>query len=507
MADSSSVQDMLERIGGSQLKSQYASCKKQTPIRKALPNANEDIYSYSYCIIIGGLAALSDGMLDNMFRAEMVEKHRLLSPEEQNIKEKAVNEYLKKEGLKPESGPSMGMDYYAELNEELNLPPGFKLRPKNHRILNHSDRDSVIEMLMKGEAGFEASVTDLFPKMTFEQASKLYDLHIAADRGTPQSLPLKFMSWLWQEGVKHNSPSVTGDSHSIYKFLQKLAPNSDWSGWVNKFLEGNPIESPATLGEAMLKLYDLGIINERVFWTSNLGAAVGGFKRRLIITVLMELAVELYALFEGVRLGYIRWNSSVKVLTEDILSWRDQPKYVDMKIIIQCMASSYGVIRTIAAQDPLSLNITSMAMTLKHLICYPAMIKRHHSKLIAFSRQDVQSIDSGFMQRTGIQLPFYESMEQIGMHPFDQRIIDLGCYSTRVRVLGSRYEERLAPLISRMEKLSAQAELNDIAMKIFDALCETWYLGDIEGDEEAIKRFESDIKSAEQKIGFQIISS
>lgn len=500
MTQQDPVQAMLERIGGTQLQTQFAQHITRIAPRKSLPHAREDVHSYSYCIVVGGLAALADGMLDHLFRSEMQQTHQELGPEEQQTLENKVNNYLKEQGLKPASGPSMGMDYYEDLNEQLNLRDGFKLRPANHRILNHADPDSIIEMLMHGEAGFGGTIKDVFPKMSFEQATKLYNLHIAADRGTPQSLPLKFMSWLWEQDAKSGNPSIAGDSSLIYKFLQKLAPEGDWSGWINRFCEGNPIKPPATLGEAMLKLYDLKIVNERVFWTSNLGAAVGGFKRRLVITVLMEIAVELYAIFEGTRLGYIQWHGSSADLGRDIMRWRDQPKYVDMKIMIQCMASSYGVIRTLVAQDPLSLNFTSIGMIAKHLICYPAMIDRHYIRLANFSREDVQEIDAGFMSRTGIQLPSFQSKESNDMHPFDKRITDLGCFSTRVRVLGSRYQEQISPLIERMERLAPLAEKNNAAMKAFDSLCDTWYLGDVEDDQAALKQFEADVSTVEKKI-------
>lgn len=495
------VSQMLKRIGGPQLQQQFKQHESATALRKPLPHANADAYSYSYCVVVGGIAALSDGLLDYSFRAEMAKTHRLLDPEEQVKQEKAVKNYLKEQGLKPDSGPTMGMDYYEGLNDRLKLRSGFKLRAHNHRILNHSNREKVIEMLMNGKAGLGGSIDGLFPKMTLEQASKLYELHIAADRGTPQSLPLKLMSWLWEQGVKIGDPTIADDASLIYKFLQNLAPKSDWSVWINKFCEGNPIPPSANLGEAILKLYELRILNEAVFWTSNVGAAVGGFKRRLIITMLMEFSVEIYALFEGVRLGYIQWESSSREFAQDMLRWRDQPKYLDMKIIIQCLASSYGIIRTCASQDPLSLNFTSVGMIAKHLICYPAMLDRHYTHLADFSRRDVQSIDSGFVSRTGIQLPSLESTEFTSfMRPFDKRIIDTGCVSTRVRVLGSRYQDRMTPIVERMERLGRLAESNDRVLEIFDPLCTTWYLGEVEEDEAAIKRLEADISTVESKI-------
>ena len=507
MAHKDSVQAMLERVGGTQLQTQFAQHKSRVAPRKSLPHATEDVYSYSYCIIVGGLAALADGTLDYLFRSEMQQTHKELGPEEQQALEDKVSDYLKEQGLKPTSGPTMSMDYYKGLNEHLNLSDGFKLRPANHRILNHADRDSVIGMLMRGEAGLGGTIKDLFPTMSLEQATKLYDLHIAADLGTTQSLPLKIMSWLWEQGVKGGNSSIAGDSSPIYKFLQQLAPKGDWAGWINKFCEGNPIKPPATLGEAMLKLYDLKILNERVFWTSNLGAAVGGFKRRLMITVLMEMAVELYAIFEGTRLGYINWHGSTADLSQDIMRWRDQPKYVDMKIMIQCMASSYGIIRTLVAQDPLSLNLTSIGMIAKHLICYPAMIDRHYVRLASFSREDVQSIDAGFQDRTGIQLPNFKLKESNEMHPFDKRIIDLACFSTRVRVLGSRYQEQMTPLIERMERLALFAEKNNAAMEVFDSLCDTWYLGEVEDDQIALKQFSADVDMAEKQIALLIVKN
>lgn len=138
MKKNNSVQAMLERIGGGQLQEHFAQEGTKVAQRKSLPHAADDIYSYSYCIVIGGLAALADGILDNMFRKEMQEIHKELEPEEQLLRENMVKDYLNEQGLNPESGPTMSMDYYKDLNEELDLKSGFKLRPSNHRILNHT---------------------------------------------------------------------------------------------------------------------------------------------------------------------------------------------------------------------------------------------------------------------------------------------------------------------------------------------------------------------------------
>lgn len=160
-----SLEAMLKRVGGSELVSQYEKHSKNFKPNKQLPHADADAYSYSYCVIVGGLAALADTLIDQSFRLNMNETHRLLDPEEQNIREKAVQDLLKTQNLKPSSGPAMSMDFYDQLNDSLNLQSGFKLRAKNHRILNHTNQSSVIDMLMSGDAGLGGSIKNSFPKM------------------------------------------------------------------------------------------------------------------------------------------------------------------------------------------------------------------------------------------------------------------------------------------------------------------------------------------------------
>ena len=93
------------------------------------------------------------------------------------------------------------------------------------------------------------------------------------------------------------------------------------------------------------------------------------------------------------------------------------------------------------------------------------------------------------------------------MHPFDKRIIDLACFSTRVRVLGSRYQEQMTPLIERMERLALFAEKNNAAMEVFDSLCDTWYLGEVEDDQIALKQFSADVDMAEKQIALLIVKN
>ena len=77
----------------------------------------------------------------------------------------------------------------------------------------------------------------------------------------------------------------------------------------------------------------------------------------------------------------------------------------------------------------------------------------------------------------------------------DDRLHNAGCQSTRVRVLASRYPDKLEPLINIYEELALRAEEDEDFMPKFDALCEAWYLGKVEDDYEAIKKLEKDLKA------------
>lgn len=97
-----------------------------------------------------------------------------------------------------------------------------------------------------------------------------------------------------------------------------MTGNLDWSKWLNQFFGEGLIPESATLGEAMLKLYDSGVLNQCVFWTSDLGAAFGGAKRRVLIAATMELGIELFAFLEGVKKGHISWNGGVMLLAKQV---------------------------------------------------------------------------------------------------------------------------------------------------------------------------------------------
>ncbi|MEG1347341.1 MAG: hypothetical protein RSD49_04750, partial [Hafnia sp.] len=178
----------LAAIGGQQLVSSWEETRVATAV-KALPSSEIDNLSLGYAIAIGGMATAVDAVLDKAFRNKMYETHRERSPEEQNLLEKTVEDIMKELGI-PAGGekgdPDMAMDWYKTLNEILNLKSGFKLRPSNHRMVNHTDEKSVIEMLMSGEVGFGNYRLKLYPEMNYEAAKRLYDAHIAADRGTKQ---------------------------------------------------------------------------------------------------------------------------------------------------------------------------------------------------------------------------------------------------------------------------------------------------------------------------------
>jgi hypothetical protein len=59
-------------------------------------------------------------------------------------------------------------------------------------------------------------------------AREIFNLHIAADRHTPQSVPLKIMSWLWEQSVRSQNPGTVGAPNVLFDLLRNYAPTIDW---------------------------------------------------------------------------------------------------------------------------------------------------------------------------------------------------------------------------------------------------------------------------------------
>lgn len=55
-------------------------------------------------------------------------------------------------------------------------------------------------------------------------------------------------------------------------------------------------------------------------------------------------------------------------------------------------------------------------------------------------------------------------------------------------------------MIVRMEILKAASDGNDAKEKIYDTICESWYLSDEDDDAKALKQFKADLASVEKKI-------
>lgn len=497
------IKKELQAIGGQQLSSSWEKVREETP-GLILPASVTDAVSLGYATAIGAFAAAVDVIMDNNFRKEMEETHRERTPEEQKILEVASEQAMADANV-PTGGeagdPGCAMDWYRTMNEELQLRDGHKLRPKNHRILNHTDRKTVIEMLMKGEVGFGNFRIKLYPEMSYEAAVALYEAHIRADRGTRQSLPLQFMTWFWEQGIKAGNPEKFGDANPLFKLLSQYMPDIDWAKWLNQIFGkegGAKIPDGSTLDEAMMKLYELGMLNERIFWTSDLGAAIGGAKRRIFITGLIEIAVEIYAFLEGMMLGFIRLNDSIAKLRKNALEWRAQPKYMDMRIAAQCVFCAGSSAKALTNGDVFNLNYFSFAATMRHLWVYPRVQREHYDLLISISRAYRADAIAEFVSSTGIKLRPKLTVIQgtsVMAKSLDDRLHNAGCQSTRVRVLVSRYPEKLEPLVKIFEAMSPNAEKDMAFQPRFDALCESWYLSKIEDDSKAIEQLTKDLKA------------
>lgn len=497
------IEATLLEIGGQEMVDEYRK-RLAKPITKPLPHASIDSFSIGYAMVIGAGACALDVILDNAFRQDMLDKHSEITDDTlQRDLEKRVKDKLKDLGLETEKGqPGMAMDWYEELNDALGLKSPYRLRPSNHRILNHTDERSIIEMLMKGEAGIGDMAFKIFPEMTREAATELLKLHLDADRTSPASLPLKFMSWLWEQGIKAGNPATVGEPHPLFKMLQSMTGGLDWSKWLNKFFGEGLIPESATLGEAMLKLYDSKVMNQRVFWTSDLGAALGGAKRRMLVAATMELGVELYAFLEGVKKGHISWNGDVQLMAKQIKAWRDQPKYIDMKLIVQGFAASGGIVRAGLSGDVLQINYFSLGLMLKHLWSHGSVTDRHMGRLIDFSRQDASAILADFTASTGIPVrPKFTLIKgDLHMDTLRTRVINAGCHSTRVRVLIQNLPEQMADIVDRYEKASKKAAGVGQLEAIFDKICESWYLDDVDDDLQALKQLKADLAKVEKQL-------
>lgn len=498
------IEAIMAEIGGMEMVASYRKNLAATE-EKPLPHANIDALAIGYSMVVGATACALDLILDNAFRQEMLDKHSEITDDKvQQELEKRVKDRLDELGAKPDvkGQPGMAMDWYAELNDKLGLKSPYRLRPSNHRILNHCDESTIIEMLMKGEAGIGDLVSKIFPEMTREAATELLKLHLDADRTSPASLPLKIMAWLWEEGIKAGDPTRVGEPSALFKMLQGMTKDLDWSKWLNKFFGEDLIPPGANIGEAMLKLYDTGVLNQRVFWTSDLGAALGGAKRRILIATMMELGVEVFAFLEGIKKGHIFWSAGVSEMAEQVKAWRDQPKYLDMKMIAQGFASSGGIVRGAMTGDVLQINYFSIGMMIKHLWSYSGTQVRHFDRLIDFSRLDAASIRADFTASTGIPIRPRLSAINGGLHmdSLRTRIINAGCHSTRVRVLIQSFPKQMANIVKRYEAASKKASGVDQFEAVFDTICESYYLADVEDDAEALKQLELDLTAVEKRL-------
>lgn len=525
------IEAALREIGGNRLVNQWQRQHELTPV-KQLPTAYLDKFSLGYAIALGAIATSIDLIMDQAFRDEMGRVHQELGPEDQAAFEQAVTKRMEELGVVPdkekvhdalrEAGvevhpstlPDIGMDFYLKwLNDELNLKSGFKLRGHNHRILNHTNAKKVIGMLMRGEVGIGDRIISAYPTMSEAAAKEIFDLHIAADRHTHQSVPLQIMSWLWEQSVRSQNPDTVGAPNILFELLQKHAPNIDWQRWINAFFGDEGVKAfvgkdgkwpeELSIGDVMLKLYDAGLLNERIFWTSDLGAAVGGFKRRVIIAATMEVGVEVFALVEGLSSGFLTWDGGTKEFLSAYAEWRDQPKYLNMRTLAQASAAAGPAVRSLWSGDAFSQNLPSLAMMMRHLWVSRECRRTHSDRLVAFSRRDSEVALEKFALATGISITLplarsegKESMAQL----FDSRLSQAGCVSTRVRVLASRYPDKMEPVIERIEQLAEAVEGDDSMEEAFDAICVTWYLSDLTDDAKALKQLKADISRLEQNL-------
>lgn len=333
-----SIEATLLEIGGQEMVDEYRN-QLAKPIAKPLPHTGIDTFSIGYAMVIGAGACALDLILDNAFRQDMLDKHSEITDDAvQRELEKKVKDRLKELGLESDSGlPGMSIDWYEKLNDALGLKPPYRLRPSNHRILNHTDVRTIIEMLMKGEAGIGEMAFKIFPEMTREAATELLKLIVRA--------------------------GLTG--------------------------------------------------------------------------------------------------------------------------------------------DVLQINYFSLGVMMKHLWSHGGVTRRHMDRLVDFSRQDAAAIMADFTASTGIPVrPKFTLIK--GDMQMDSslrtRLIKAGCHSTRVRVLIQNLPEPMAAIVDRYEKASKKANGVGKLEATFDTICESWYLEDIDDDQQALRQLKADLTKVEEKL-------
>lgn len=80
------------------------------------------------------------------------------------------------------------------------------------------------------------------------------------------------------------------------------------------------------------------------------------------------------------------------------------------------------------------------------------------------------------------------------------RVINTGCHSTRVRVLIQNLPEQMADIVDRYEKASKKAAGVGQLEAIFDKICESWYLDDVDDDLQALKQLKADLAKVEKQL-------
>ena len=87
--------------------------------------------------------------------------------------------------------------------------------------------------------------------------------------------------------------------------------------------------------------------------------------------------------------------------------------------------------------------------------------------------------------------------------PLRDVVLETGCQSASVAVLAEKHPAEVMPLIKRMlemKKITDLQKTSNAAIRIYDNLCESWYLSDITDEKAAIKQFQSDVSKAEHDL-------
>ena len=82
-------------------------------------------------------------------------------------------------------------------------------------------------------------------------------------------------------------------------------------------------------------------------------------------------------------------------------------------------------------------------------------------------------------------------------------VLETGCQSTTVRILADKFPSDVTQLLKRMmvmKHITDTKKTSNAAIRIYDDLCESWYLSEYKDDKKALDQFRADVARAEKAL-------